>query len=202
MFEFVAHLVEHGGAPGVFLLMIVENVFPLLPSELIMPLAGFVSTARGMTWWAAVLAGTAGSVLGSLVWYGLGRWLGLERLLRWSARHGRWLTLTPAELRRAHGWFQRWGWWAVAVGRCLPGVRGVICIPAGLAAMPFGAFLVSGTLGALAWCALLVEAGRLLRSEYDRVQAWLDPVGVGFLIVCLSTYLFRVATFRADGDRA
>lgn len=202
MFELVAHLVERGGAPGVFLLMLVENVVPPIPSELIMPLAGFVSTRSGLSWWAAVLAGTAGSVLGSLVWYGLGRWLGLERLARWSARHGRWLALTPAEVRRADGWFRRWGPWAVMIGRCLPGVRGVICIPAGLADMPLGAFLASCTAGSLAWCALLVAAGRLLRAHYDRVQVWLGPASAGFLILCGAAYLYKVTTFRAEGDGA
>ena len=196
MFALVARLIEHGGAGGVFLLMLAENVFPPLPSELIMPLAGFVSTGAGLTWWGAVLAGTAGSVLGSLLWYGLGRWLGLARLERWTARHGRWLTLTPQEVRRADGWFRRWGPWAVGVGRCLPGVRGVVCIPAGIAAMPLGAFLLPCTLGSLAWCVLLVEAGRLLRAHYARVQGWLDPVGAGFLLLCAAAYLYRVAVFR------
>ena len=198
MFEIVARFIAQGGALGVCMLMLVENVFPPLPSELIMPLAGFDVAKGGLTWWGAVLAGTAGSVAGALAWYGLGRWLGLARLERWSTRHGRWLTLTPGEVRRADAWFRRRGSWAVGVGRCLPGVRGVICIPAGIAGMPLGSFLVACTLGSLAWCVLLVEAGRLLRAHYDRVQAWLDPVGSGFLLFCVAAYLYRVATFRPD----
>jgi membrane protein DedA with SNARE-associated domain len=197
MLAFVGRLIGQGGASGVFLLMLIENLVPVIPSELIMPMAGFEAAAGRLGFAAAVAAGTLGSVLGALAWYALGRRLGLERLERLAVRHGRWLAMSPRELRRADGWFRRWGPLAVAVGRALPGVRGVICIPAGVARMRLAPFLLACTAGSFAWCVLLAQAGRLLRSRYAEVQAWLGPATDVFLLLCLGAYLVRVATYRA-----
>ena len=200
MFAFIARVIGQSGATGVFLLMLVENLAPVIPSELIMPMAGFETGVGRLSFVGVVVCGTTGSVIGASAWYALGRWLGLERLQQLARRHGRWLTVTPSELRRADAWFRRWGALAVAVGRMLPGVRGVICIPAGVAGMRLLPFLVACTAGSFAWCMLLVEAGRLLRSRYVQVEGWLNPVADGVLLLCLAAYALRLVTF--SGDRA
>ena len=200
MFAFIAGLIGRNGVSGVFLLMLVENVLPVIPSELIMPMAGF-ETGTGLSFAGVVLAGTIGSVLGASAWYALGRWLGLARLEALARRHGRWLTVTPTELWRADGWFRRWGALAVAAGRMLPGVRGVICIPAGLARMRVLPFLAACTIGSFAWCVLLAETGRLLRSRYVQVEGWLNPVADGLLLICTLAYAYRLVTFRGDRNK-
>jgi membrane protein DedA with SNARE-associated domain len=198
MFSWISAIILHGGLVGVFLLMTAENVFPPLPSELIMPMAGFVAASGGLNPLGVVLAGTFGSAIGAVAWYLIGRWIGLDRLKAWSERHGRWLTLSPAEISRAAASFKRRGVVAVLIGRTLPGVRGVICIPAGMARMPFAPFLAASTLGSLIWSMILTAAGYALKSNYGAVAHWLDPVTDGFLIVCLLVYAWRVITFKAD----
>ena len=196
MLALITGLIARTGALGVFLLMLVENVFPPLPSELILPFAGYVTAGGRMSFAAAVAAGTAGSVLGALFWFELGRRLGEERLLAWADRHGRWLTVSPAEIRRVLTWIRRHGGLALLVGRMLPGVRGVICIPAGFAGLSRTAFLLWCTLGSFGWSLLLCAAGRLLAERYDRVDRWTSPVLAVAFVIVLAVYTWRVVTFR------
>ena len=171
MFDWITDLVETTGYFGILLLMLVENVFPPIPSELIMPLAGFTAAQGRLSIVLVVLAGTAGSLLGALFWYGLGRWLGEERLRRLAARHGRWLTLSPGEIDRAEDWFRRHGATAVLLGRLVPAVRSLISVPAGVARMPLPGFLAWTALGTGLWTALLAGAGYLLQGQYALVAA-------------------------------
>lgn len=196
MFGLIAGAIAKSGAWGVFLLMLLENLVPVIPSELILPLAGFQAARGQLDPVLAVIAATAGSVIGGVAWYGLGRWYGLERLQKLADSHGRWLPITSDEVIHADRWFKRWGALAVVVGRSLPGVRGVICIPAGIAAMPIGWFLLWSSLGAAAWSTLLILAGYALNAHYDTVQHWLNPVANGFLVLCVALYLFRVVRYR------
>lgn len=105
MGDWIIGLIEQGGYAGVALLMFLENLFPPIPSELIMPLAGFAAANEEMHIAGVIAAGTAGTLTGALFWYGVARRLGDARLKRWAARHGRWLTLSPDEIDRADRWF-------------------------------------------------------------------------------------------------
>ncbi|PRY95760.1 membrane protein DedA with SNARE-associated domain [Hasllibacter halocynthiae] len=195
MFDWIVSIMGTAGPAGVAFLMLLENVFPPIPSELVMPLAGF-SAARGdMTLWAAILAGTGGSVGGAWLWYWAGARLGEDRLKRLAERHGRWLTLTPDEIDRADEWFRRHGRIAVLVGRLVPGVRTLISVPAGLSKMPLGAFLLYSSIGSLIWTGILAGAGYLLEGEYERVSHWLNPVSNVAVVVLVLIYLWRVVTF-------
>lgn len=196
MLGFITGVIARTGTPGVFLLMLVENVFPPLPSELILPFSGYVTATGSMTFMGAVFAGTAGSVAGAMFWFELGRRLGEARLLAWADRHGRWLTVTPTELRRVLGWMRRHGGLALLVGRMLPGVRGVICIPAGFAGLSRTAFLLWCTAGSFGWSLLLCGAGRLLAERYDLVERWTSPVLGGVFALVLVVHVYRVASFR------
>ena len=196
MFNLVLGTIAKSGAWGVFVLMLAENLLPVIPSELILPLAGFQAASGQFHPAAAILAGTVGSLVGGLAWYGLAYGLGLDRLQRVIDRHGRWLPITSQELHKSHGWFQRWGSLAVCVGRALPGVRGVICIPAGIARMPLLLFLACSTIGAAVWSTLLVFSGYVLQSHYEEVHRWLNPIADGFLLLCVAIYFVRVACYR------
>ena len=197
MFSFITGMIAKTGVWGVLLLMLVENVVPFIPSELILPLAGFQAARGQFALLPAIFAATVGSAIGGAVWYGVGRWYGIDRLRRLADRHGRWLPMTSQEVMRADMWFRRWGPLAVLIGRTLPAVRGVICIPAGIAAMPLGRFLFWSTLGAASWSSLLVLAGYALNAHYDVIQRWLNPVSDGFLILCLGAYIVRVLRYRS-----
>ena len=144
----------------------------------------------------AVIAGAAGSLLGALFWYYVGLWLGGRRLQGWTARHGRWLTLTPEDVDHACAWFNRYGLKAVFFGRLIPAVRTLISVPAGFAKMPLGQFLISSTLGTVLWTGLLAGADFLLESQYRKVADLLNPVSNLVIGVLLLWYAYRVVTFR------
>ncbi|WP_112875356.1 DedA family protein [Paracoccus endophyticus] len=196
MFDWVLTVIESWGYPGIFLLMLGENVFPPIPSEVIMPLTGYLCGTGALSLVPAVLAGTAGSVAGTSLWYLLGRRIGAAALKRWAARHGRLMTVSPGDIDAAQGWFDRHGGKAVLLGRMIPTIRTLISVPAGIARMSWGRFLMLTTLGSLAWTGLLTGAGYLLESQYDRVGNVLDPVSKLVVVVVVAVYLYRVATWR------
>lgn len=192
MFDFIVDAMGTGGWFAVTFLMFFENVFPPIPSELVMPLAGF-SAARGdMVLWVAIVAGTVGSVAGALLWYWIGLKVGSDRLHRFADRHGRWLTIDGSDIDRATGWFQRHGGAAVFFGRMIPGVRTFISVPAGVARMPMLPFLAYSTAGSALWTAALAWLGYVLQSQYDKVSGWLDPVTWVVIAALVGTYLWRL----------
>jgi membrane protein DedA with SNARE-associated domain len=172
--------------------MLLENVFPPIPSELIIPLAGFVSTQGRLSLVGVILAGTAGSVLGALVLYYIGRRLGGDGLRRWCDAHGRWIGLSRADLEKSDRRFERHGSMIVLFGRLIPGVRSLISIPAGAARMSLGVFLSFTIIGSAAWTTLLAFAGRLLGQNYERVEHVIGPISTGVVVVLVGWWLFRV----------
>jgi membrane protein DedA with SNARE-associated domain len=199
MFDWIIGFVVRSGYVGVFLLMLAENIVPPIPSELIMPLAGFTAARGQLSLVFVIIAGIAGSVVGAIFWYHVGRRLGSERLKHFAARHGRWLTLSPDDVDRADDWFRRHGAKAVFFGRVIPTVRTLISVPAGIAGMSLSGFLAWSTLGTSLWTALLAGAGYLLQSQYDHVADYLNPVSTVVVVLIIGWYLYRVVTFRADG---
>lgn len=199
MFDWITQLVQQTGYLGIAFLMLAENVFPPIPSELIMPMAGFTAAQGNLNILGVILAGTVGSVLGALFWYYLGRWLGLTRLKRWAGRHGRWLTIAPDEVDLARQWFERHAGRAVFFGRLVPAVRTLISVPAGIARMPLGWFLAYSTIGTGLWAALLAVAGYLLGSQFEIVEGWLNPVSNVIVAALALIYVYRVVTFGRRG---
>lgn len=193
MFELITSWMGSLGHLGVALLMLLENVFPPIPSELVMPLAGFLS-AEGALWLpTTIIAGTVGSALGALLWYYIGVWIGEARLRKFTQRHGAWLTISPQDVEAASAWFRKYGWKAVFFGRMIPGVRTLISVPAGMAGMPLVPFLVFTTLGSLIWTSLLAGAGFFLQSHYEKVADWVDPVSNAVVVALIGVYLYRLA---------
>ena len=196
MFDWITQLVQQTGYFGIALLMFAENVFPPIPSELIMPLAGYTAAQGNQSLVLVVASGTVGSVLGALFWYYVGSWYGSHRLKRFASRHGRWLTLSPEEVDQAQDIFTRHQTKAVLFGRLIPAVRSLISVPAGVTSMPIPSFLLWTTLGTALWSSLLSGAGYLLQSQYALVGDYLNPVSnvaVGLITVW---YVYRVVTFK------
>lgn len=196
MFDWITGFIENVGYVGVALLMLAENVFPPIPSELIMPLAGFNAAEGNMNLVLAILAGSLGSLAGALFWYYVGAWIGTDRLKAFARRHGRFLTLTPGEVDKADRWFERHGGLAVFLGRLVPAVRTLISVPAGISGMRLGPFLFYSALGTLIWTTFLALAGYWLGAQYEKVQGWVDPVSKAVVAIIVLWYLYRVVTFR------
>ncbi len=171
-------MIAAGGYWGVAALMAIENVILPIPSELIMPLAGYNASKGHLTLWGVIVAGTIGSVLGALPLYLPARMLGKERVSKWVDRHGKWLLLRKGDLEKAHKRFEKGtGFVAVVIGQLIPGVRGLISLPAGFARMNIGAFLLANLIGTLVWCAVLAFAGKILGSSFMKVDKLLGPTG-------------------------
>lgn len=197
--EHLVHMMmEKLGPVGIALLMFLENVFPPIPSELIMPLAGYLATRGDMNIFVVIAAGTAGSMLGILPWYFLGRRLGHEGVRKFASRHGRWLTMTASDVDAATDRFKRHGAISVLIGRLIPTVRTLISVPAGVATMPIGRFLALSFVGTLAWTAALAVAGYLLGQAYSTVADYVDPVSTGVLVVLVAIYIYRVVTYKEE----
>ena len=195
MFDWIVAFVTGTGYLGVALLMFAENVFPPIPSELIMPLAGFVAARGELSLVGVVVAGTLGSLAGVQLWYELARAVGIRRIRALAARHGRWLSLAPHEVDAADGWFRRHGGAAVLFGRLLPTVRTLISVPAGVAELPRTRFLLLSGVGTALWTALLTGLGYLLEDGYAQVADWVNPVANVLVATLVVTYVYRVATF-------
>ncbi len=179
----VVDVVDSLGGPGIGLLVALENLFPPIPSEIVLPLAGFAAYRGSLTVVEAILWATAGSVVGALALYAIGAAVGTERLA-WLAQR---IPLMKADdVHRADAWFDRRGVWAVLFGRLIPGVRSLISIPAGVARMPLVTFTLFTTIGSLVWNCALILAGYALGSQWPRVENYVGPLGTVVVVVLVA----------------
>ena len=185
MLESIVNTIESFGYLGIAFLMALENIIPPIPSELIMPLAGFAVTQGKMNFFLAVIAGTIGSVLGATPWYFLGKSWGLKRTKAIADRYGKWLTLSGEDVEKAKVWFDRRGYIATGVGRLVPGIRTYISLPAGISKMPLLPFMIYSTIGSVFWVTLLTGAGYIFGANYEKVGIYLKPISVAVLVLIL-----------------
>ncbi|PSB50957.1 DedA family protein [Chamaesiphon polymorphus] len=176
MVEWINNLMGSLGYWGIGLLMFLENLFPPIPSELIMPLAGFTVAQGKMNFGLAVLAGTVGTMAGTYAWYYLGRLVNYQRLQTWTNRYGKWIGVTAKDIDRVNDWFNKYGVRAVFFGRMVPGIRTLISLPAGMNQMPLLSFTIYSTIGTFIWTLALTAAGFLLGDNYSSIEQYLAPV--------------------------
>lgn len=194
MLNWITNIISSLSYWGIALLMLLENILPPIPSEVIMPLAGFTAQKGQLNLLFVILAGTVGSILGALPWYYIGKLVGEQRLRQWVDRHGKWLTLSGEDIDKSQQWFNKYGGAVVFFGRLIPGVRTFISIPAGFEGMPLFAFLLYSTIGTLLWVALLSYAGFVLGQNYQLVKKFLTPITIVVavvLAVSLGTWFIR-----------
>ncbi len=201
MNEFIIHVIEQGGYLGIAFLMVIENVFPPIPSELIMGLGG-VAVERGtMQFWPLLAAGTFGSTLGNYFWFLAGDKWGYQRLAPLIDRWGRWLTVEWEDIEKATQFFRRHGQWVVFFLRFSPVLRTMISLPAGLAHMKHSTFLIYTFAGAAVWNVVLIMGGSLLAHYLKDSMHLLDWIVIGGLALGFAGYLWRVVTWKPRNER-
>jgi membrane protein DedA with SNARE-associated domain len=198
--DWVFSIVDRLGALGVGLLILLENLIPPIPSEVILPLAGFRARTGTLNLLAVWPAATAGSVLGALILYGLGAWLGYDRLHRLAGH--RWFLLAgQKDLERGREVFERHGGKMVLIARCIPFLRSVVSIPAGIAGMPVLRFTLLTAIGSGVWNAMFLWLGWVLGENWDQVQAWLGPVSyvvLGLVAIGIAVLVVRRLRSRTE----
>lgn len=197
MDDWIIRLVNDAGYWGVGLLMFLETVFPPVPSEVIMTVAG-VSAARGNVNLVGVIAsGTAGAMLGNYLWFLLAIKFGKERLQRFLEKHGRWLTLHWTEVERGQALFTKLGSIIVLVARMLPTFRSLISVPAGIFRMTHRRFLVFSAIGTAGWSAALASVGYVLGSQISEVEKILGPLSTAIIALIFLGYLWRLWRWKS-----
>jgi membrane protein DedA with SNARE-associated domain len=196
MADWVIRLIDGTGYLGVFLLMLLETVFPPIPSEVIMPVAGLRAANGPMTIGGVVAAGTAGAMAGNLFWYLVARWVGVRRLKKFIDRRGRWLALDWCDVEKIEKLFGRFGSWIVLVARMLPTARTMISVPAGFLRMHLASFFLWSAFGTAVWSGLLALAGYGLGMQFGRVEEIVGPVSSGIIGLILLGYVWRQVTWN------
>jgi membrane protein DedA with SNARE-associated domain len=196
----VTSVVQAGGYLGVAGLTFLETLFPPIPSEVVLPIAGFLVSEGSLAFVWVVAAATAGSVVGALVLYALGRKLGEEGLRRFVRDRGKWVLLSEDDVKKAGGWFKKHGGKAVLIGRLVPTVRSIISIPAGVEKMPLLPFVLYTTAGSAVWSAALVGAGALLGSQWEQIKPFLQVLEWGALLAIAAGMAWLVWRRKKHGD--
>lgn len=196
MSDWIVRLIEQSGYLGIAFLMLLETVFPPIPSEVIMAIAGMHAAKGELSLPLVIASGTAGAMLGNYFWYLAARVIGIDRLKPLIQRYGRWLTVDWFEVQRAEKLFGHYGKAFVFFGRMLPTLRSLISLPAGLLRMRLSSFVIWSTLGTAGWTALLASAGYMLRQNVEQVDDFVGPVSTAIIVLIIGTYVWRVIFWR------
>ena len=196
MGDWVIKLIDQTGYVGIFFLMMAETVFPPIPSEVIMPVAGVRAASGPMTLWGVIASGSAGAMFGNFFWYLLARVIGMKRFRPFIESYGRWLTMDWPDVEKAERLFGRFGSLIVFFGRLLPTVRSIVSIPAGLLRMRLKSFLIWSTVGTVGWTSVLAIAGYWLGSEFDNVERVVGPISSAIIVLIVMAYIWRQITWR------
>ncbi len=196
MEDVILEIINQFGYIGICLLIAIENIFPPIPSEIILTFGGFLTTFSDMNVWGVVIAATIGSVLGAIGLYLLGRVLNAERLERlFDGKFGKMLHLKKEDVEKAEKWFNRHGNKAVLLCRFVPIVRSLISIPAGIAKMSIKSFLPLTILGTFFWNVVLVYLGRLAGDTWGTVASYVDLYAMIAAVFFALVALFIAAIF-------
>ena len=194
-------VIEQLGYIGVALLVVAENVFPPIPSEIVLPFAGFVAQRGSESVVLMILAATVGSVGGALIMYWIAAVIGDERLHAFTRKFGKWVQIREVDLTRAEEWFDRHATSAVLIGRCVPLIRSVVSIPAGFRRMKLVPYIAYTFIGSLVWNILLIGAGALLGENWERVGSYVGVfqwVVIALVMVAIMRFAYGMYRRRAN----
>lgn len=196
MQEWIINITTSLGYLGIGLLMFLENLFPPIPSELIMPFAGFTVSQGKMELAPAILAGVVGTMVGALPWYYVGKLVGEENIKRLADKYGKWISVSSRDIEKADNWFDKHGQKAVLFGRLVPGVRTLISLPAGISGMSLMPFLIYSTVGTVLWVSFLTFLGYTLGKNYALAEHYIDPISKIVLVVLIVAFVVWVVRKR------
>jgi membrane protein DedA with SNARE-associated domain len=196
METWITTMMEDFGYIGVFLLIMLENLFPPIPSEVILTFGGYMTAHTDLTVTGVVIASTIGSVAGAIILYGIGAIVGIRRIERFVDKWGKALRLTSKDIHKANAWFEKYDVWTVFFCRFIPLIRSLISLPAGLARMNFWIFLLLTTLGTLIWNLVLVNVGAAVGESWETIVHYMDiysnfayaAIVIIFLVVVIKFY--------------
>jgi len=199
MENWITEFMDQFGYFGVFLLIMFENIFPPIPSEVILTFGGFMTTYSDMTRMGVIVAATAGSVMGAMILYSIGTLLDVARLEKIVDRWGQLLRLTRKDIHRADAWFDKYGPWTVLICRLIPLIRSLISVPAGMSNMNFPLFILLTVIGSLIWNVALVSLGATVGDNWESIIHYMDIysnvayglIGIGGIAVCIWYIRYR-----------
>lgn len=199
MENWITEFMEQFGYVGIFLLIALENIFPPIPSEVILTFGGFMTTHTELTRTGVVIASTLGSIFGAVILYGIGYLLNVDKLEVIIDKYGKYLRLKKEDIRKADHWFDRYGYWTVLFCRLIPVIRSLISIPAGMSKMKFGLFLLFTTIGTVVWNFILVTLGATLGDSWEKILEFMDiysniayvVIGLGVLVCGYLFYRYK-----------
>lgn len=195
MIDFVVNFLSGSGYFGVAALMVLEVVFPPIPSEVVLPFVGHLAAEGEMSLWGAIVASWVGAVLGALFWFYVGRLLSYERVTAFLQRFGGYIAITAKDFAKSFALFQKYEDWAVLVGRLIPTVRSVISIPAGTVKMPVGRFIFISSISILIWNIALILLGYWFLADGALVDKYIKPISEGVIWLVIILYILQVVRF-------
>ncbi len=194
MTDWIISIMEQLGYFGIALLMFLDNVFPPIPSEIIMPSAGFAASQGQLTLLGVIVAGSIGSLIAAAALYWIGRKISHEALFKWIDRYGKYLFIKSDDVKKALDWFEHYGHRVVFFGRMVPAVRSLISIPAGMSRMPFWKFMTYSALGTIIWTTFLAYVGFYFGNNTELMQQIFSRVGYVIIAICVivcSIWLYK-----------
>ncbi|MEK3882850.1 DedA family protein [Paenibacillus sp. PL2-23] len=204
MESWITEIMEKFGYMGILLLIALENLFPPIPSEVILTFGGFMTTYTSLTPLGVIVVATLGSLIGAIILYYIGRLLGVERLEGIVDRYGRVLRVKKGDIRKADAWFDKYGYWAVFLCRMVPLIRSLISLPAGMSGMRLVPFLFFTTIGTLIWNTILVSIGTAVGGNWEQIVEWMDvysniayAVIAAAILVVVVLYIRRARNFKS-----
>ncbi|EAF5658206.1 DedA family protein [Listeria innocua] len=198
METWITSIMADFGYIGIFLLIMIENLFPPIPSEIILTFGGFMTTVSSLNVVMVIIVATLGSVVGAILLYKVASYFGKERLTNIVLKYGRVLRLKESDIERAESFFLKYGSWAVFLCRMIPLIRSLISIPAGMTKMKMSRFLVLTTAGSLLWNTVLIGLGALLGESWGEIVVFMDSFStVIYTIIAVLTLLGLGFFFRA-----
>ncbi|AWV36837.1 DedA family protein [Paenibacillus odorifer] len=202
MQAWITDFMEQFGYFGIFLMLAFENIFPPIPSEVILPFGGFMTTTTSLTIPGVIIAATAGSLLGAVILYYIGRLLDVSRLEKLVERWGGLIRISKKDIHKADAWFDKYGYWTVLFCRMVPLVRSLISIPAGMSGMKFGVFMIFTTIGTLGWNLLLVLIGAALGESWEDIAMYMDVYSnVVYVLIAGGLVILGFLYFRKRSRR-
>ncbi|EBB6229681.1 DedA family protein [Listeria innocua] len=198
METWITSIMADFGYIGIFLLIMIENLFPPIPSEIILTFGGFMTTVSPLNVVMVIIVATLGSVVGAILLYKVASYFGKERLTHIVLKYGRVLRLKESDIERAESFFLKYGSWAVFLCRMIPLIRSLISIPAGMTKMKMSRFLILTTAGSLLWNTVLIGLGALLGESWGEIVVFMDSFStVIYSIIAVITLLGLGFFFRA-----